>query len=101
MRNKKASHFVVIEEPGANRLLNRLKKGQIIRSRIVLKMGERHYALRILGHNVFMESLLPLKRFDEIYIRVQKRHPKLILRLVQVQAASKNKNKNKRMNIIV
>jgi len=101
MRNKDAPHFVVIEDPAAGRLLNRLKKGQLIRSRIVLKIGERHYALRIFGHNVFMESPLPLKRFDEIYIRVQKLRPKLILRLVQVQAASKNKSKNKRMNIIV
>ena len=102
MRHNEAQNFLVIEDPGIGRVINKLRKGMHIKSRIVLKLGERHYALRLFGYNLLMESGLAFARFDEILIRVQKVRPKLVLKLIKVKKIpDSRKNSNRRMNIIV
>ncbi len=60
-------------------LLQRLKKGMVLRSRIVYALGNNQYLLRLFGYNLLMESELEFKRFDEIEIEVKKLYPKLHL----------------------
>lgn len=92
----------MVEDPGLGRVINKLRKGMQIRSRIVLKLGARHYALRLFGHNLLMESRLNFERFDEIIIQVRKVRPKLVMKLLRTHKnGDSRKNNNKRMNIIV
>lgn len=78
-----SENLVVVPDPGVSRLLDRLKKGQLIKSRIVLVLEDNRYLLRIHGYNLIMESALKFKRKEEILIEVQQTRPKLKLRLVK------------------
>lgn len=101
MRNKENLNFLVVADPEVGRILNKLRKGMVIKSRIVFKIAEGHYALRLFGRNLLMESGLYFERFDEIFIQVQKIRPKLVLKLVGLNKADFRKKLNGRMNIIV
>ena len=101
MRRDEAQNFLVIEDPGLGRIINKLRKGMLIKSRIVLKLADRHYALRLFGHNLLMESGLSFERFDELLIKVQKVRPKLVLKLLRLKRSVSENRSNRRMNIIV
>lgn len=81
--DRPSDSLYVVPDPGVTRLLNRLKTGQRIKSRIVLVMENNRYLLRISGYNLVMESNLRFKRKEEIVIEVQQTRPKLRLRLIK------------------
>ena len=83
-------NLVFIEDPGVNRLLDRLQEGMRIKSRIVFVLDDNRYLLRIHGYNLIMQSKLKFERLEEIMIEVYKTKPKLKLRLLK--ASGKNKD---------
>ncbi len=102
MSSKEKNNFLIIEDPGIGRVIDRLHKGMLIKSRIVLKLGEHHYALRLFGYNMLMESRLNFNRFDEIFIEVFQTRPKLVLKLRRQRTAGKLKYQgNKSTNIYI
>jgi len=94
--------FLFIEDPGVGRVIDRLHKGMLIKSRIVLKLSEHHYALRMFGYNLLMESRLNFNRFDEILIEVVRTKPKLVLKLQRLRTAGKGRHQgNRSTNIYI
>ena len=83
-------NLAFIEDPGVNRLLDRLQEGMRIKSRIVFVLDDNRYLLRIHGYNLIMQSKLKFERLEEIMIEVYKTKPKLKLRLLK--ASGKNKD---------
>jgi len=102
MSTNDKKEFLFIEDPGVGRVIDRLHKGMLIKSRIVLKLSEHHYALRLFGYNLLMESKLNFSRFDEIFIEVVKTKPKLVLKLQRMRNAAKSRHqKNRSTNIYI
>ena len=102
MSSKEKNNFFIIEDPGIGRVIDRLHKGMLIKSRIVLKLDDHHYALRMFGYNMLMESSLNFNRFDEIFIEVFKTQPKLVLKLRRQRAVGKLKHQgNRSTNIYI
>lgn len=102
MSTDNKNEFLFIEDPGIGRVIDRLHKGMLIKSRIVLKLSEHHYALRLFGYNMLMESRLSFNRFDEIFIEVFKTKPKLVLKLRRLRTAGKMKHqRNRSTNIYI
>ena len=91
-------NLVFIEDPGVNRLLDRLKKGMLLKSRIVLELDNNRYLLRIQGRNLIMQSKLNFNRSEELWIEVQEAKPKLKLRLVKKE---KRTNRNNGTNLVI
>ncbi len=75
--------FLIIEDPGINRLLRRLHPGVKLKARVVLPLAAGRYLLRIQGYNLVMSSRLKFERFDEVLVKVQRTRPKLLLKLVR------------------
>jgi len=88
-------------EGGLERLINRLKRGMILKSRIVYCMGANRYLLRIYGYNMVMESPLKFNRFDEIHIRVVRVHPRLELRFLSSRKKKDGSSRHTKMNILI
>ena len=87
-------------ENGLERLSNRLRKGMILKSRIVYCLGGNRYLLRIFGYNMVMESRVPFNRFDEIYIKVIRVHPRLELRFVSADSNSQRRSGERATDIL-
>ncbi len=62
-------------------LRKRLRKGQIVKGRIVLILAENHYLLRLMGHNLVMRSTFKFKRLQEVFFKVVRISPKIELRV--------------------
>ncbi len=81
--NANSNQTALIEGGSADQLLRRLKEGMIIKTRIVLCLGNSRYLLRIFGYNLVMASNLAFNRFDEIYIKVKSVQPYLVLKILK------------------
>ncbi len=68
-------------KPDLDNLLRRLKKGMVLKGRIVECLGGDKYLLRIWGYNIFTESRKTFQQFDEIELTVIDVKPRLILDL--------------------
>ena len=76
------NQFVYIVENNLSGLRRKLKKGARVSSRIVLKLDEYRYVLRIYGINLVMQSKVKFNRFDEVELLVEKTKPKLKMSIV-------------------
>jgi hypothetical protein len=76
------NQFVYIVENDLSGLKRKLKKGTRVPSRIVLKLDEYRYVLRIYGINLVMQSKIRFNRFDEVELLVEKTKPKLKMSIV-------------------
>jgi len=63
-------------------LKRKLKKGAILKGRIVLCLKENRYLLRFLGNNFMMFSPLKFERKDEVRLRVEAVEPKLQFKIL-------------------
>ena len=82
-RRHSGASLMIIEDPGLNRMLRRLHPGSKLKARVVLPLGQGRYLLRIQGYNLLMSSPLKFERFDEVLVKVQRRQPKLLLKLLR------------------
>jgi len=62
-------------------LLDKLEPGMVLQGRILEKLMERTYILRIRGYNVVMESDHPFREKDEVRLHVEAVSPRLLLSL--------------------
>lgn len=74
---KPQDQFVYIVENDLSNLKRKLVKGAKFPSRIVLKLNDNKYVLRIFGYNLVMQSKIKFKRFDEVELMVEQSAPKL------------------------
>jgi hypothetical protein len=72
-----------IVETNIQILQNRLQKGQILEGKIVYRIENNLYLLRILGQNLIMKSKLNFSRLDKVKVKVKKLEPKLELVLLR------------------
>ncbi len=77
-KNRKSVYYI---DTDISALRDRLKKGDSIKARIVLDLGENKYVLRFYGYNYIMESHIEFKRFDEVTLEVEAIDPRLKLRI--------------------
>ncbi len=96
----KGQTFIRIDSGIADALRRNLKKGERIRGRIVYRLANNRYVMRISGHNLVMQSNRPFERFDEIDFKVLRVSPRLMLRFVRkFQNAKTGQNRLGSMNI--
>jgi len=74
--------FVYIVDSDLSNLKRKLVKGAKFSSRIVLKIIENKYVLRIFGYNLVMQSKINFERFDEAELMVEQTSPKLKLSIL-------------------
>ena len=67
--------FVYLIDGDLSYLRRKLKKGSNISGRIVLRMENNKYILRIFGYNLVMQSELDFERFDEVELTVNQVSP--------------------------
>ena len=67
--------------PNLDDLLKRLKKGAMLKGRIVESFGNGKYLLRIWGYNIVTESEYSFSPFDEVQLKVLQVEPYLVLDL--------------------
>ena len=88
------NQFVYIVENDLSGLKRKLKKGARVPSRIVLKLDEQRYVLRMYGINLVMQSKIKFNRFDEVELLVEKTKPKLKMSIVgKIKNPKDNNNK--------
>ena len=66
-------------EDGLENLFRRLKKGQILKGRIIDCIEPNGYLLRIRGFNILTQSNGSFKKFDEISLKVKEVDSHLVL----------------------
>ncbi len=93
--------FIYVVESDLSGLKRKLKKGAIIPSRIVLKLNENKYVLRIFGHNLVMQSKIKFERFDEVELLVEKTSPKLKMSIIGKINNPKTLNKNSHKDLTI
>ncbi len=81
--------LVYIIDGDLSGLRRKLKKGNMILSRVVLKLSDTKYILRIFGYNLVMESKKNFDRFDEVNLKVKQVSPKLIMSIVNKKIVNK------------
>ena len=77
-------------------LLKRLDLGSIVNGRILEKINDSKYILRIYGYNIITESKKPLKKGDELQFEIKSINNHLTIKLIEAN----QKSKSKRLNII-
>ncbi|RLD16527.1 hypothetical protein DRI50_01645 [candidate division KSB1 bacterium] len=92
---------VLIIENDLSPLLKRLKKGNIVKGRIVHSLTEHHYLLRILGYNLVMKSNLKFNRFQEVLFRIQEIDDKIKLRIIDPKREFVRMDSNNKMNLLI
>lgn len=92
---------VFILEADLSPLLKRLQKGQIIKGRIVHIFPGQRYLLRILGHNLVMQSNLKFQRFQEVLLRIQEVDRKIKLRVIDPRQAFVKTDAHRKMNLLI
>lgn len=83
--------FVYIVESDLSKLKRKLIKGAKFSSRIVLKLNNNKYVLRIFGYNLVMQSKINFERFDEVELKVEQLSPKLKLSIISQVKKLKDK----------
>ena len=78
-------------------LLRQLKTGTYISGKILEKIDETKYILRIHGYNIITESEKTLKKGDELNFIIKNNNNHLYLKLIR----SKQFSKNNRLNIVI
>jgi len=68
-------------KPDLDNLFRRLKKGMVLKGRIVECLDRDKYLLRIWGYNILTESEKTFQQFDEIELTVVEVTPRLVLDL--------------------
>ncbi len=96
-----ANMNVLIVEGDLTPLLKRLKKGSIVKGRIVQVLAENYYLLRIFGHNLVMKSSLKFNRLQEVSFKVQEAKNKIKLRVFDPQREFFNLKRESLMNILI
>lgn len=61
--------------------INRIKKGMVLRGRIIDRLGEDRYLLRVWGYNILTESQSAFAPFDEIKLVVKETNPVIVFDL--------------------
>ena len=84
--------LVYIIDGDLSHLRRKLKPGSTVSSRVVIKLNETKYILRIFGYNLVMESKMNFDRFDEVSLVVKQVSPKLVMEIAENQCLNK-KNK--------
>tara|TARA_B100001939_G_C16825038_1_gene566077 strand:+ start:341 stop:616 length:276 start_codon:yes stop_codon:yes gene_type:complete len=77
-------------------LLKRLNPGSIVKGRILDKIDDSKYILRIYGYNIVTESKKSLKKGDELQFEIKNNNNHLTIKLID----SIQNSKSKRLNII-
>lgn len=93
--------FVYVVESDLSGLKRKLKKGERIPARIVLKLNEKKYVLRIFGHNLVMQSEIKFERFDEVELLVEQTSPKLKMSITGKIINPKHQKNNINMKLII
>jgi len=63
-------------------LLKRLKKGMRLNGRIIEKLADKLFILRIWGYNIVMDSQYDFRKFEEICLMVKQIEPEFKLELL-------------------
>ncbi len=79
------------------RLLNR----KFIKGRIVLQLNADHYLLRLMGHNLIMQSPLHFQNGSEILFKIKKVGFKIELQVVTPARKLFQRNHSSKMNILI
>ncbi len=72
---------LVLIEGDLKPLLKKLKRGSVVKGRIVLPLTENRYLFRLMGRNLIMESKIKFERTEEVYFKVLGTYPRIELRI--------------------
>ncbi|MCD6375104.1 MAG: hypothetical protein J7L94_06220 [Caldisericaceae bacterium] len=92
--------FVIIEGD-LKPLLKKLKKGSIIKGRIVLPLSGNRYLFRIMARNLIMESNVRFERSEEVFFKVLATRPRIELRIFDPKRELIFTRTQQRMDIVV
>ncbi len=95
-QNSANAQFYYVKED-LQELLKRLKKGMKVNGRILDKISDHRYIIRIFGYNLLTESEAVFNVKDEVTLTVLEVEPHLTLNI----AYRRKKNDNSVMDIIV
>ncbi|MAJ44994.1 MAG: hypothetical protein CMF96_09675 [Candidatus Marinimicrobia bacterium] len=89
--------FQIDTSKNLQELLKRLNPGSIVKGRILDKIDDSKYILRIYGYNIVTESKKSLKKGEELKFEIKNNNNHLTIKLIE----SNQKLQSKRLNIIV
>ena len=89
--------FQIDTSKNLQELLKRLNPGSIVKGRILDKIDDSKYILRIYGYNIVTESKKSLKKGEELKFEIKNNNNHLTIKLIE----SNQKLHSKRLNIIV
>jgi hypothetical protein len=95
-QNSANAHFYYVKED-LQELLKRLKRGMKVNGRILDKLSENRYIIRIFGYNLLTESEAIFNVKDEVTLTVLDVEPHLKLNI----SYRRKKNSDSQMDIIV
>ncbi|RKY89292.1 hypothetical protein DRQ09_01635, partial [candidate division KSB1 bacterium] len=72
-----------------------LKKGEIVNGKILQKLDDMNYLIRMKGHNIVAESEYPLVKGEEKTFKVIKTYPKIELKLMESRPVNLEGEENK------
>ena len=90
--------FVYIVDGDLTYLKQKLKKGTTVLARVVVRLTENKYILRILGHNLVMKTHLKFNQFDEVELMINEVSPKFDMSLKARNHSSKSESKSNSKN---
>ena len=97
--------FVYLIDGDLSYLKRKLKKGSKVLARIVLRLENNKYILRIFGYNLIMQSKLAFNRFDEVELIVKQVSPNFVMSIAaEYQINKKRKgigSGSKKMDLFV
>ncbi|WP_456438840.1 hypothetical protein [Caldithrix abyssi] len=76
---------MIVIEGDLGPLRKKLRKGEVIKGRIVLTLSDDHYLLRLMGRNLIMKSRVRFERKQEVYFKVLSVSPKIELKIFDLQ----------------
>lgn len=74
-------------ETGLENLTRRLRKGQILKGRIIDVLDQNGYLLRIYGYNILTKSTGIFKKFEEIEVEVVDINPHIVFNLISLKVS--------------
>ncbi|HDN58353.1 MAG: hypothetical protein H0Z30_03370 [Candidatus Marinimicrobia bacterium] len=59
-------------------LRKRLKIGMLVRCRIIEKVGDKRFVLRLKGHNILIEANQNFNVGDELVLKLKEKFPRMV-----------------------
>jgi len=82
--------LVYIVDDDLSHLKRKLKKGSSVQARVVVRLNENKYVLRIFGYNLVMKSDLEFNQFDEVELVVNDVSPRFCMSVRSKSSSFKN-----------